>query len=144
MKIIVDADACPKTVLQSCIDLGRKYNIEVWTVASFDHNVKSDHHTMVGNDSQETDIKITNLAEKEDIVVTQDWGLAAMLVGKQVRCISPDGKEYRHEYIDFLLEERELKAKYRRSGGRTKGPKKRTGKNDICFLIELEQMINQK
>ncbi|MGM0688153.1 MAG: YaiI/YqxD family protein [Bacillota bacterium] len=143
MKIIVDADACPKAVLQNCIDMGLKYNIEVWTVASFNHNIKSDHHIMVGSDSQEADIKITNLAEKGDIVVTQDWGLAAMLVGKQARCINPDGKEYRPEYIGFLLEERELKAKYRRSGGRTKGPKKRTDKNDIYFFIELEKMIKQ-
>jgi len=143
MKVIVDADACPKAVLQTCLDLGRKHNIQVWTVASFNHNIKSDHHIMVGSDSQEADIKITNLAEKGDIVVTQDWGLAAMLVGKQARCLSPGGKEYRPEYIDFLLEERELKAKYRRSGGRTKGPKKRTGKNDTDFLIELEKMIIQ-
>lgn len=143
MKVIVDADACPKAVLQTCLDLGRKHNIQVWTVASFNHNIKSDHHIMVGSDSQETDIKITNLADKGDIVVTQDWGLAAMLVGKQARCLSPGGKEYRPEYIDFLLEERELKAKYRRSGGRTKGPKKRTGKNDTDFLIELEKMIIQ-
>ena len=143
MKVIVDADACPKAVLQTCLDLGRKHNIQVWTVASFHHNIKSDHHIMVGSDSQEADIKITNLADKGDIVVTQDWGLAAMLVGKQARCLSPGGKEYRPEYIDFLLEERELKAKYRRSGGRTKGPKKRTGKNDTDFLIELEKMIIQ-
>ncbi len=143
MKVIVDADACPKAVLQTCLDLGRKHNIQVWTVASFNHNIKSDHHIMVGSDSQEADIKITNLADKGDIVVTQDWGLAAMLVGKQARCLSPGGKEYRPEYIDFLLEERELKAKYRRSGGRTKGPKKRTGKNDTDFLIELEKMIIQ-
>lgn len=143
MKVIVDADACPKAVLQICLKLGRKYNIPVWTVASFNHNIESDNHIVVGNDSQEADIKVINLAEKSDIVVTQDWGLAAMVVGMQARCLSPDGREYRPEDMDFLLEEREIKAKYRRSGGRTKGPKKRTAENDLAFSKELETIISQ-
>ena len=143
MKIIVDADACPKAVLQSCFKLGREHKIAVWTVASFNHNIASDNHIIVGSDSQEADIKVMNLAEKGDIVVTQDWGLAAMIVGKQARCLSPDGMEYRPENMDFLLEEREIKAKFRRSGGRTRGPRKRTAKNDLTFLKVLTEMINE-
>jgi len=143
MKVIVDADACPKGALQACFDMGRKYNIEVWTVASFNHDIESDHHVVVGSDSQEADLKVMNLTEKGDIVVTQDWGLAAMIVGKQARCLSPNGREYRPENIDFLLEERAMKAKYRRSGGRTRGPRKRTVKNDLNFLKVLDEMINE-
>jgi len=143
MKVVVDADACPKRVLQTCLKLGRKYGIPVWTVASFNHNIESNHHIMVGNESQEADIKVINLAEKGDIVVTQDWGLAAVLTGKEIRCLSPHGKEYPADNMEFLLEEREIKAKYRRSGGRTKGPKKRTAKEDKNFFSKLEEMINQ-
>jgi uncharacterized protein len=144
VKIIVDADACPKAVLQICFQSGRRYNIPVWTVASFNHNIESDHHITVGGDSQEADIRIINLTEKGDIVVTQDWGLAAMILGKQAGCLSPDGREYLPGKMEFLLEERELKAKYRRSGGRTKGPKKRTSKNDADFLAGLEKMITRE
>ncbi len=143
MKIIVDADACPKAVLQSCFKLGREHKIAVWTVASFNHNIASDNHIIVGSDSQEADIKVMNLAEKGDIVVTQDWGLAAMIVGKQARCLSPDGREYRPENMDFLLEEREIKAKFRRYGGRTRGPKKRKPENDANFYRELETIISR-
>ena len=143
MKVVVDADACPKAVLQVCLAMGDKYNLPVWTVASFNHNIESDNHVTVGSDSQEADIKVINLTEKGDIVVTQDWGLAAMITGKQARCLSPDGREYRPENIGFLLEERELKAKYRRSGGRTRGPKKRTAKNDLDFSLELEKIIRE-
>ncbi len=143
MKIVVDADACPKAVLQICLKLGRKYDLQVWTVASFNHKIISDNHVTGGSDSQEADIKVINLSGKGDIVVTQDWGLAAVITGKQARCISPDGREYRPENIDFLLEERELKAKFRRSGGRTRGPKKRTAKSDQDFLIELDNLIRQ-
>jgi len=141
MKIIVDADACPKAALQICFKLGSKYGISVWTVASFNHNIESDHHVVVDSGSQEADLKVVNIAEKGDIAVTQDWGLAAMLIGKQVGCISPAGREYRPENIDNMLEERELKAKYRRSGGRTKGPKKRTTADDSNFAAGLECII---
>ncbi|MCJ7806454.1 MAG: DUF188 domain-containing protein [Clostridia bacterium] len=144
MKIIVDADACPKTVLQICLDRGRKNALPVWTVASFNHCIISDHHITVGDAAQEADIKIVNIAEKDDIVITQDWGLAAMLKGKQAQVISPDGLEYIAESIEFLLEEREIKAKYRRSGGRTRGPKKRTSISDEKFSVGLEKMIKRK
>ncbi len=141
MKIIVDADACPKTALQICMKLGRKYGVPVWTVASFNHNIESDHHLTVGSDSQEADLKVLNLAEKGDIAITQDWGLAAMLIGKQVRSLSPTGREYRPDNIDFMLEERELKAKFRRAGGRTKGPRKRTKEDDRDFYNNLEALL---
>ena len=96
----------------------------VWTVASYHHCIVSDHHVVVGGGSQEADIKLGNLSEAGDIVVTQDWGLAAMVLGKRASCLNPLGKEYRQDKMDFLLEEREVKAKLRRSGGRTKGPEK--------------------
>ncbi len=144
MKIIIDADACPKTVLSICLKLGHQYGIAVWTVASFNHNIESDHHIIVGSDTQEADLKVINLAEKGDLAVTQDWGLAAMLLGKKVRSLSPAGKEFRPETIEFMLEERETKAKYRRSGGRTKGPKKRNNDDDLNFSASLERIIREE
>ena len=144
MKIIIDADACPKAVLSICLKLGHQYDIPVWTVASINHNIESDHHTIVGGAPQEVDLKVINLAEKGDIAVTQDWGLAAMLLGKKVRSLSPASREFRPETIDFMLEEREAKAKFRRSGGRTKGPKKRTEAEDHKFSQCLELIIREE
>lgn len=144
MKILVDADACPRSALQICMRLGRKYNIPVWTVASFDHNIESDHPIVVGDDFQEVDMKIINLTETEDVIVTGDGGLAAIVLGKGAKCLSPTGKEFRSEKIEFLLEEREAKAKFRRGGGRTKGPRKRTLEDDQRFEICLEQILLRK
>jgi hypothetical protein len=124
--------------------VGRKYNIPIWTVASFNHDIESDHHVVVGGDSQEGDIKIVNLTEPGDIVVTGDWGLAAMVLGKGARCLGPIGREFRPEKIGFLLEEREIKAKFRRSGGRTKGPKKRTLQDDARFETSLEEILSRR
>lgn len=143
MKILVDADACPRSVLQTCMKIGRRHAIPVWTVASFDHNVESDHHTVVGNDPQEVDIKVMNLAEAGDVVVTQDWGLAAVALGKGAKCLSASGREFRSNKIEFLLEEREAKARIRRSGGRTKGPRKRRLEDDRRFEGCLEGILRR-
>ncbi|HAA37349.1 MAG TPA: hypothetical protein DCE00_00600 [Firmicutes bacterium] len=144
MKIIIDADACPKSVLQICQAVGRQQQVQVWTVASFNHRIISDRHFVVGNAAQETDIKVLNLAHKGDVVITQDWGLAAILLAKGVYCLSPMGKEYRQETIDFLLETREALAKIRRAGGRTKGPKKRTAADDERFRAALQRLMEKK
>ena len=144
MKILIDADACPGSVLKICMRLGRKYNAPVWTVASFNHAIESHHPVVVGDDFQEADMKVMNLTEAGDVVVTGDWGLAAMVLGKGAKCLSPMGREFRAEKIEFLLEEREVKAKFRRGGGRTKGPKKRTLADDERFEFCLEKFLSQR
>lgn len=141
MKIMVDADACPKSVLQICMSIGHQYGVQVWTVASFNHSIDSDHPVIVGNDPQEADIKIINMTEEGDIIVTQDWGLAAVVLGKGAKCLSPAGREFRPDKIQFLLEEREIKSKLRRSGVRTKGPKKRIVDDDRRFETCLERIL---
>jgi len=143
MKIVIDADACPKNVLQTCLRIAREYNIPVHTVASFNHNIISDHHTTVGDSPQEADIALINMTRTGDIAVTQDWGLAAMVLGKGAVAISPNGKIYRQDKMDFLLEERELKAKLRRGGLRTKGPRKRKAEDDSRFAVNLHRVIRK-
>lgn len=143
MKILIDADACPKQALQYCLDSGQKHGITVLTVASFNHDIASANHITVGGTSQETDMKVINLTEPGDIVVTQDWGLAALVMAKKAYCLSPAGSEYRPEKMDFLLEEREIKAKFRRGGGRTKGPGKRTAEDDARFAAALNGILKR-
>jgi uncharacterized protein YaiI (UPF0178 family) len=113
-------------------------------VASFNHNIESDHPIVVGDSFQEADIKILNLTEPGDVVVTGDWGLAATVLGKGAKCLSPIGREFHEERMDFLLEERDLKAKFRRGGGRTKGPRKRTSEDDRRFEVSLEKVFLRK
>lgn len=147
MKILIDADACPKPVLSACMTAGHNYGIPVWTVASFNHKIQSDRHVIVGDAPQETDIKVLNLSEPGDLVVTQDWGLAAMLLGRGVFCLSPEGREFQSGSIEFLLEAREVMAKIRRGGGKTKGPKKRTTVDDKrfeeCLITTLNRVTKQ-
>ncbi|MCL6478581.1 MAG: DUF188 domain-containing protein [Peptococcaceae bacterium] len=143
MKVIIDADAAPRKVVEICREAAGRFGAELWTVASFNHRVESGNHIMVGNGPQETDLKILNIAQRGDVVVTQDFGLAAVVLGRGAAAISPQGKVFRPETIDFLLEEREIKSKFRRMGGRTRGPAKRTEKEDIIFRVNLYKILER-
>ncbi len=143
MKIIVDADATPKTALAICRQAAGEFSVPLITVASFNHRIESDRHVVVGNAPQEADLQVVNLTGRGDIVVTQDWGLAAMALGRGASAVSPVGRIYREETIGFLLEERELKAKFRRGGGRTRGPKKRTAEDDENFKRSLYNLLQK-
>lgn len=142
MRIIVDADACPRQVLNTCVRLGSEYRVPIITVASFNHCLQGGNHIVVGNSPEEVDYKIANLATSADLVVTQDFGLASVVLGKGARALSPVGREYRPETIAFLLEERQAKARFRRGGGRTKGLRKRSPCDDRAFVMALKRILD--
>jgi len=144
-RVIIDADACPKNVKDIVSTLTAAYAWEMVTVASFKHSIEGTHrHITVGDESQAVDLAVINLAKRGDIVVTQDWGLAAVLLGKGARVVSPSGRIYQDEKMDFLLEERHLKAKVRRAGGRTRGPAARLKKDDERFGCVLERLLKEE
>jgi uncharacterized protein YaiI (UPF0178 family) len=95
----------------------------------------------VGDASQEADIKIMNMTDEGDVVVTGDQGLAAIVLGKGAKSLSPAGREFHSDRIEFMLEERAIKSRVRRAGGRTKGPKRRTVEDDRRFEMCLEQSL---
>lgn len=142
-KVIVDADACPKGCLQVLRKHKKNWNYRLLTVASVDHQIDNKDHIVVGKGSDSADLAVINNTTRGDIVVTQDWGLAALILGKGAAALSPSGRVYSNHDIDFLLEERSLKAKYRRGGGRTKGPSARTGEDDDRFERSLLRLLEQ-
>ncbi len=143
LRVIVDADACPKNCLQIIQKLSQTYRYQVITVASFNHQIQGAHHYIVGNESQAADIMVSNLTKPGDIVVTQDWGLAAIVLAKNAKALSPTGRIFETSTIDLLLEERNILAKYRRSGGRTKGPSKRSIQDDQNFEKNLRRLVTE-
>ena len=74
-------------------------------------------------------------------MVTQDYGLAAMCLSRGAHPIRQDGLWYREENIDALLTVRYTAGEIRRSGGRTKGPKKRGAKEDLIFAESMEKLL---
>lgn len=141
MKILVDADACPVTDI--AVSLCREYNVPCLLLCDTAHEFYRDGaQTLVfdkGADS--VDFALVNRVEKGDIVVTQDYGLASMCMAKGARVLHQDGWTYTKENIDALLFSRHESGKYRRAGGRTKGPKKREKAQDDAFRNALQQML---
>lgn len=145
MKILIDADACP--VKDIILKLAKEYNSEVIFICSLSHYTNYYERNginpiYVDNVSQSADLAIINKAVKGDIVVTGDYGLAAVVLSKGSYAISFDGKLFDNNIIDDLLGKRHENLKSLRSGGRIKGPRKRTAKDDEQFLSSLKKLIS--
>lgn len=144
MKILIDGDGCP--VIDIAISVAKKFNIEVVIMCDTSHIFnKEGAKTMVfskGADS--VDFALINYLEKEDVVITQDYGLAAMAMNKASYVINQNGMIYNDENIDRLLYSRHISKKIRKSGGKTKGPKKRTKEDDINFEKTLNEILIKK
>lgn len=140
---MVDADACP--VKHIIIQVAREYKLPVVMFIDTSHLLDDGYSEVVTVDQQRdsVDIALINRTNPGDIVVTQDFGLAVMVLGKAARAISQNGMIFSTKNIDRLLCERHFSQKIRRSGGRTPGPRKRTKLNDERFESALREMINQ-
>ncbi len=143
MQIYVDADACP--VVSIVEDIAKKYNISVTLLCDTNHVLYSDYSEVivVGAGADAVDYKRISICHKGDIVVSQDYGVAAMALGKGAYAIHQSGKWYTNENIDQMLMERHLNKKARRSSGKNhiKGPRKRTEEDDSRFAQSFEKLI---
>jgi uncharacterized protein YaiI (UPF0178 family) len=143
MKILVDADACP--VREIVVRMAKRRNISLVMVIDTSHELSADYGEVITVDkgADSADYAIAGLTSRGDIVVTQDYGLAAMMLAKGARAINQDGMIYTDDNIDELLARRYVGQKIRRSGGRTKGPKKRAKKDDSHFERSFEMMLGK-
>ncbi len=150
MKILVDADACP--VVKIVERIAKEYAIPVTLLCDTNHVMNSDYSEVkiisAGKDA--VDFAIISICTREDIVVTQDYGVAAMALGKGSHVIHQSGKWYTNDNIDQMLMERHIASKQRnskRNGKRPHGPKKRTEDDDRRFeesFIKMVNMLNEK
>lgn len=143
MQIYIDADACP--VVGIVEKIAEKYKIPVTLLCDTNHVLSSDHSEVivVGAGADAVDYKLISICHKEDIVVTQDYGVAAMALGKGAYAIHQSGKWYTDDNIDQMLLERHLNKKARRNSHKNhiKGPKKRTQEDDERFAQSFEKLI---
>ena len=143
MQIYVDADACP--VVDIVEKTAIKYQIPVTLLCDTNHVLTSGYSEVivVGDGADAVDYKLISLCHRGDIVVSQDYGVAAMALGKGAYAIHQSGKWYTDENIDQMLMERHLNKKARRASQKKhfKGPKKRTGEDDERFAQSFERMV---
>ena len=141
MKVLIDADACP--VVDIAVKLCAKEGVPCLLLCDTAHAVyREDAQTLIfdkGADS--VDFALVNRTCPGDIVITQDYGLASICLGRKVRVLHQDGWEYTLDNISGLMEQRHANKKHRLAGGRTKGPSKRTKAQDEAFAKAFQQML---
>lgn len=143
MKIYVDADACPVTRIAERV--AKEYAIPVLLLCDTNHVPSSDYSDIrvIGAGSDAVDIALINLCQRGDIVVTQDYGVAALALGKGAKAIHQSGRWYTNENIDGLLMERHMaKVTRRKSKNHLKGPTKRTEEDDRRFEESFRRLID--
>lgn len=140
--ILVDADACP--VVRIVEEVARRFACPVTLLCDTNHILQSDYSQVriIGAGADAVDFALFNLCQSGDVVVTQDYGVAAMALGKAAYAIHQSGRLYTNENIDQLLMERHLAKKARQSSKHhLKGPRKRTREDDERFENAFTQLL---
>ena len=142
MRLWIDADGCP--VVRRAIAIAKEYGVSATLVCDAAHlfrDVDAEVLTVeTGADS--VDVALVNRIAAGDIVVTQDYGLAAMVLARGGRPLTQNGLRITDDNLGGLLESRSVAKKIRRAGGRLKGPSARTAKADSAFEKTLREMLS--
>ena len=140
--IYIDADACPVTHIAE--EIARRHGIPVTILCDTNHVMSSENSTvkLIGAGADAVDLALINLCKAGDIVITQDYGVAALALGKGALAVHQSGKCFTDDNIGGLLMDRHLAKKARRSGKHhLKGPAKRTEEDDRRFAESFERLI---
>lgn len=141
MRILIDADGCP--VVGIAVETAKNFGIECIVLCDTSHEFSFDsaQTVVVEKGADSVDFKLVNLVQSGDIVITQDYGLAAMCLARGAVPVSQNGLVYTDKNIDGLLYSRFVSKKIRNAGGRLKGPSKRTQEQDEAFAKKLNNLI---
>jgi len=143
MRILIDADGCP--VVDIAVRMARQYSVECIIICDTSHVFEKEGAStvMVSKGPDSVDFALVNMVQTGDIVITQDYGLAAMCLARKGVAISQNGMIYDDSNIDALLFSRYSAKKIRSSGGRIKGPSKRTSDQDRQFEEVLARLLKE-
>ena len=143
MELFIDADGCPVTDL--AVRLAGQYHIPCTIFCDTAHRIERDGAATitVSKGADSVDFALVNRIHAGDVVVTQDYGLAAMCLSRKAIPIHQDGMVYTDDNIDGLLFFRAAAKKIRNAGGRLKGPSRRTKEQDKAFAAALEQLLRE-
>ena len=142
MSVLIDADGCP--VVDITVKIAREAGVECVIICDTAHVFEKPgaRTVIVSKGSDSVDFTLVNMVNKGDIVVTQDYGLAAMCLARGAVPVSQNGMVYTDGNIDGLLEQRHTAKKIRMAGGRQRGPPKRTPEQDKAFERTLRELLN--
>jgi uncharacterized protein YaiI (UPF0178 family) len=142
-EIWVDADACP--VKDIILQEAERHEIPVNYVASYNHRLSLSHPlarlVTVDAGYQSADMYIINHVKPLDIVITDDYGLACLVLGKGCLSLGTRGKEYTKDNISFFLMNRHISQQTAKAGGKRKGPRPLSVEEIDCFRQNLRKLL---
>lgn len=141
MKVLIDADGCP--VVDMTVKLCGKYRVSCLILCDTAHEMQREGAQTLTFDkgADSVDFALVNRICAGDLVITQDYGLASMCLARKAFVLHQDGWTYTEDNIGALLFQRAESRRYRASGGRLKGPAKRTRQQDQTFYNALDQLL---
>ena len=144
MRVLIDADGCPVDHL--AVDCAKRHGVPATLVCDSAHlfDLPGAETITVTKGTDSADFRLVNMIHPGDVVITQDYGLAAMALARRARVLNQNGLIYTDENIDSLLLARHTSRKLRNAGVRMKGPAKRTKEQDEAFLTTFEQLLNSR
>lgn len=145
MKILVDADSCP--AVKQIESIARRQHVPVVLFCDTHHILQSTYSEVktIGAGADAVDFALVNLCNAGDIVITQDYGLAAMALGKQAYAMHSSGLQYTDGNIGRLLEERHMVKELRRTSRNSnlRGVKSLMRKDDGGLKGVLNKLIQE-
>lgn len=140
-KILIDADGCP--VVDETIEIGEAYGIEVILVADTSHVFSYEDISVIVADKgrDRTDFILLQNVEKDDIVITQDYGLAALVLSRKAHPVSHNGFLYTEDNMDDFLASRYMGSLMRKHKNHGPHMRKRTREDDERFIATLESLL---
>lgn len=144
MKILVDADACPKPIKEILFRAATKRSLDTLLVANqyiavppspFIKSIQ----VMKGFDV--ADNEIVQRAEPGDLVITADIPLAAEVIAKGAFALNPRGEFYTTENVRQRLNMRDFMETLRSSGIQSGGPPPLNQQDRQQFANALDRFL---
>lgn len=147
MRIFIDADGCP--VVKLTMKVAIKNGLKVTVVKNHAVHIENPNPAFVDVATVDTtrdsaDYYIANHMSAGDLVITQDYGLAAMVLAKNGYGMSQNGLVFTTFNIDQLLDRRHFNQEMRRKHKKHNSKfKKRTKEDDLKFESALLDFLKQ-
>ena len=141
-KLLIDGDGCP--VMDRAVRIAREYGLECVILCDTSHFIEKEgaRTVTVSRGPDSVDFVLVNMLAAGDLVITQDYGLAAMCLARGAQAVSQNGMVYDDENIGSLLMARHTARKIRNAGGRLKGSGKRQADMDVAFEVQFRKLLD--
>lgn len=146
MRILVDADACPKIIKEIIFKAAHKRQIRTMFVSNHPIPLASSPYIqgrVVSKGFDVADNFIVKALDKGDLVITGDIPLAAEVIGEGGYALNPRGEMFDKDTIAQRLTMRDVSEQLRDSGHVLKGQAPLSNKHKQAFANNLDRFLAQ-